>query len=144
MDRDAIARAQRSREAGEALEFERERVGELKQQIEAIVAELAGPGVEQAAFATMTPEDVEAVRAVLHPDMGLGPEEDWLAFEGEQTDTWDEAEEDTGGDAEEEIARLQVEIAASRKRQEALERYLEALGATSPQRSSASASDSTP
>jgi hypothetical protein len=72
----------------------------------------------------MAPEDVEAIRAVLQPDDEPAPEEDWLGLESESTDA-DPPE--TGEESEEEIARLQEEIAASRRRQEVLERYLEAL-----------------
>jgi hypothetical protein len=125
VDRDAIARAQRRRQAQEALEFERDRVTSLEEQVEAIVAELEGPRIDQEAFARMTPEDVEAVRAVLQPDDAPGPEEEWLRFEGKSAGAGpSETEEET----EEEIARLQHEIAASRRRQEVLARYMDALG----------------
>jgi hypothetical protein len=125
VDRDAIARAHRRRQAQEALEFERDRVTSLEEQVEAIVAELEGPRIDQETFAKMTPEDVEAVRALLQPDDAPGPEEEWLRFEGESAEAGpSETEEET----EEEIARLQREIAASRRRQEVLERYMDALG----------------
>jgi len=121
VDRDAIARAQRRRQAQEALEFERDRATSLKEQVEAIVAELEGPRIDQDAFARMTPEDVEAVRAVLQPDDAPGPEEEWLGFEGESPEAGP-------SETEEEIVRLQQEIAASRRRQEVFERYMDALG----------------
>ena len=121
VDRDAIARAQRRRQAQEALEFERDRATSLKEQVEAIVAELEGPRIDQDAFARMTPEDVEAVRAVLQPDDAPGPEEEWLGFEGESPEAGP-------SETEEEIARLQQEIAASRRRQAVFERYMDALG----------------
>jgi hypothetical protein len=121
VDRDAIARAQRRRQAQEALEFERDRATSLKEQVEAIVAELEGPRIDQDAFARMTPEDVEAVRAVLQPDDAPGPEEEWLGFEGEPPEAGP-------SETEEEIVRLQQEIAASRQRQEVFERYMDALG----------------
>jgi hypothetical protein len=125
VDRDAIARAQRRRQAQEALEFERDRATSLEEQVEAIVAELEGPRIDQEAFARMTPEDVEAVRGVLQPNDAPGPEEEWLGFEGELLEAGpSETEEET----EEEIARLQQEIAASRRRQEVLDHYMEALG----------------
>lgn len=131
MDREATARAQRRRQAHDALEFERNRATSLEEQLEAIVAELEGSKVDEEAFARMAPEDVEAVRAVLQPEgeqapeeEWLGPEEEWAGFEGESAEADPgETEEET----EEEIARLQKEIAASRRRQEALERYIEAL-----------------
>ena len=131
MDRDAIARAQRSQQAREAIEFERERTTALQAQVEEIVAELAGPGVDEAAFAKMSPEDVETVRALLQPESALGPDEDWLAVGGEPAETPDDAVDDNGDEVEEEISRLQAEIAVSRRRREALERYIEALGPTS-------------
>ena len=121
VDRDAIARAQRRQQAQEALEFERDRATSLKEQVEAIVAELEGPRIDQDAFARMTPEDVEAVRAVLQPDDAPGPEEEWLGFEGESPEAGP-------SETEEEIVRLQQEIAASRRRQEVFERYMDALG----------------
>jgi hypothetical protein len=121
VDRDAIARAQRRRQAQEALEFERDRATSLKEQVEAIVAELEGPRIDQDAFARMTPEDVAAVRAVLQPDDAPGPEEEWLGFEGESPEAGP-------SETEEEIARLQQEIAASHRRQQVFERYMDALG----------------
>ncbi len=128
MDRDAIARAQRSRQAREALEFERDRATSLEEQVEAIVAELEGPRIDREAFVRMAPEDVEAVRAVLQPDDSQGPEEEWLGLEGESLEADpSETEQETEEEVEAEIERLQQEIAASRRRQEVLERYIEAL-----------------
>ena len=124
MDRDAIARAQRRRQAHEALEFERNRALSLEEQVEEIVAEAEGPRVDQETFAKMVPEDAEAVRAILQPDQALELDEEWLGLVDEA------AEADPGEveqDAEAEIARLQAEIAESRRRQDVLERYLEAL-----------------
>jgi hypothetical protein len=129
VDRDAIARAQRSRQAREALEFERDRAASLEEQIEAIVAELEGPRIDQEAFARMSPEDAEAARAVLQPDDAPGPEEEWLGLEGESfEDDPGETEHETAEEVEAEIERLQQEIAASCRRQDVLERYIEALG----------------
>ena len=129
MDRDAIARAQRRRQAQEALEFERDRATSLEEQVEAIVAELEGPRIDQEAFARMAPEDVEALRAVLQPDDGPGPEEEWLGVEGEALEADpSETEQETAEEVEAEIERLQHEIAASRRRQEVLELFMDALG----------------
>jgi hypothetical protein len=128
VDRDAIARGQRNRQAREALEFERDRANSLEEQVEAIVAELEGPRIDQEAFARMAPEDVEAVRSVLQPDEPSGLEEEWLGSEGESLeDDPSETEEETAEEVEAEIERLQQELAASRRRQEVLERYIEAL-----------------
>jgi hypothetical protein len=126
MDRDTIARAQRRRQADDALEFERDRERSIAEQIEVIVAELEGPRIDEEAFARMAPEDVEAVRAILEPDSGPGPEEEWLGLAGSDEADASETEE-SEDETEEEIARLQQEIAASRRRQEVLERYIEAL-----------------
>jgi hypothetical protein len=125
MDRDTIARAQRRRQADDALEFERDRERSIAEQIEVIVAEIEGPRIDEEAFARMAPEDVEAVRAILEPDGGPGPEEEWLGLAG--SDEADTESDETDDETEEEIARLQQEIAASRRRQEVLERYIEAL-----------------
>jgi hypothetical protein len=125
VDRDAIARAQRLRQANEALEFERNRTTSLTEQIEEIVAEAEGPRVDEEAFARMTPEDAEAVRAILQPEGEPLGEEDWLGF---TEDSGEPDPDDAGDGPEEEIARLEAEIAESRSRREALERYIEALG----------------
>ena len=121
MDLDAIARAHRRRQAHEALEFERDRAASLEERVEAIVGELEGPRIDEETFARMAPEDADAVRAALRPDDAEGPEEEWLELEGESPEA-DPAE------TEVEIARLEQEIAASRQRQEVLQRYIEALG----------------
>ena len=77
----------------------------------------------------MAPEDVEVVRAVLQPDAGLGAEEDWLGFEAEPSEADpSETEEAAEDETEEEIERLQQELAASRRRQEVLELFMDALG----------------
>jgi hypothetical protein len=125
VDRDAIARAQRRREAHEALQFERDRTTSLEEQVEAIVAELEGPRIDEEAFARMSPEDAQAARALLQPDGGPGSGEDWLELDDEPAES---EPDETREEIEEEIARLEEEIAASRRRQEVLERYIEALG----------------
>ncbi len=127
MDRQAIARAQRRRQAAEALDDERARGEALREQLETIVAELEGPALDEAAFAAMEPGDVAIVRPALYGEE-IGPPEpdDPLTLE------WYEATADPEPDPaeqEEEVARLQQELAESRRRELALERYLEALGA---------------
>lgn len=121
MDRAAIARAQRRRQALEALEFERDRVNMLREQVEAIVTEMEGQRIDEAAFARMAPEDVDVVRAAFQPGGLEGPEEEWLEID-EQSPEADREQHEA------EIARLEEEIASSRRRQEAFERYIEALG----------------
>jgi hypothetical protein len=127
VDRDSIARAQRRRQAHEALEFERNRATSLEEQVEEIVAEIDGPRIDEEAFASMEPEDAEAARAVLRLDDAQEPEEEWLGLENESFEADPSEPEPEPEDTEGEIVRLQEEIAASRRRQEVLERYLEAL-----------------
>jgi len=121
-----MARAQRRRQAVEALEFEQARAEALLEQLETLVAELDGPALDEAVFGAMPPEDVAIVRPALfgeEPEPVEEPEE-W-ALE------WNEAIADPVPDPAEqeaEVARLQEELAGSRRRQEALERYLAALG----------------
>jgi hypothetical protein len=118
VDREAIARAGRRAQALEALEFERARGAALRERLEAIVVELDGPAVDAVVFAQLTPEDVDVVRPELQP---AEPERDE-----------EEPEEDAASEQrawlEEEIVRLQGEITASRLRERAFERYLDALG----------------
>jgi hypothetical protein len=124
VDREALARAARRRQALEALEFERARADALREQLERIAAELEGESVDERAFAALPPDDVAVVRAVLH-----GVEPEW--FDDEPAD-----EAQPGGDGattaraehEAELTRLEEELAASSRVQRALERYLGALG----------------
>ena len=130
MDREAIARAQRRQQASEALDFERERAAGLQEQIDSLVVELEGSRVDEEAFGAMSPEDAELARSLLAPAEELADEADedeWLIFGDDAPDAEEEA--DPRAEAEEEIVRLEGEIAQSRRRQEALERYLEALDA---------------
>jgi hypothetical protein len=127
VDREAIARAQRRRQASESLQFERERASGLQEQIDILVAELEGSRVDEQAFAKMAFEDAELARSLLAPaeqPADDADEDEWLIF---GADPPDDEEPDPREEAEEEIARLQREIAECRRRQEALERYLEAL-----------------
>jgi hypothetical protein len=120
VDREAIARDGRRRQALEALEFERARASALRERLEAIVVELHGAAVDDAVFARMTPEDVELVRPALQ------------AEEPEPAETLEDAPEDTASEQtawlEEEIVRLQAELASSSRREQAFERYLDELG----------------
>jgi hypothetical protein len=119
VDREAIARAERRRQALEALEFERARATALRERLEAVIVEVDGPALDEAAFAQMAPADIEVVRPTLQ------------SVDAEPTDPEPEAE-DGGGEMiewlEEEIARLDEELASSSRRQQAFERYLDALG----------------
>ena len=121
MDREAVARRHRRRQVEDALDEERGREAALAERLEEVVAEGEGPRIDELAFARMEPEDVALVRETLG-----GP----LPFDEEETDLFamePEALEEAGVD--EEIARLQDEIADSRRRQRAYGRYLEALDA---------------
>jgi hypothetical protein len=128
VDRDAIARGHRRRQAEEALEFERDRMALLEGQVEELVTELIGTRIDDEAFATMPPEDVETVRAVLDPRPVYELDDEWLEAEDEtsEDDPAPEAE-DPEAETEAEILRLESEIAVSRQRQQALERYIEAV-----------------
>lgn len=123
-----MARDQRKRQALDALEFERTREAELRDQLEETVAEIEGDRVDAAAFAQMEPEDVEIVRGALGrawtDDVGYEPTDDYeLAF------SLDEPEGDDGAESlDAEVTRLEEELRESRRRQAALERYLAALG----------------
>jgi hypothetical protein len=120
VDRESIARDGRRRQALEALEFERARAAALRERLEAIIVELHGGGVDEAVFARMSPEDVELVRPALQ------------AEEPEPAASFEEAIEDTAAEQtawlEEEIVRLQDELASSSRREQAFERYLDELG----------------
>ena len=126
MDVEAMARAQRRRQANEALEFERDREAALQEQLEAVVADVEGPRIDEAAFARMAPADAELARAILASgvdaeDSDLDPlDEEWLV-EGDTPEEESESFED-------EMRRLQDQIAESRRLQQALESYLRALG----------------
>ena len=125
MDVDAIARAQRRRLAREALEFERDREAVLREQLEAVVADVEGPRIDQEAFARMAPEDAELVRAILASglegeDPDLDPEDEWYDI--------GETDEPEAESFEEEVRRLEDEIAESRRLQQALTSYLDAVG----------------
>ena len=123
MDRESIARAERRRQALEALEFERARAAALRERLEAIVVELDGPAIDAAIFAELGPDDVEIVRPALQGGEEPEPVEA-LDFDVELEDP--KAEQVAW--LEEEIVRLEQEIAASGRRQQAFERYLDALG----------------
>jgi hypothetical protein len=128
-----IARAQRKRHVEEALQFERDRERALRDQLEETVTELEGPAVDEEVFAKMAPRDVEIVREALLDsgpaiEHGVDEEEDaaWL-----QEFVDDGSPEVERGERLGEVARLEEEIEGSRRRQQALERYLDALGVPS-------------
>jgi hypothetical protein len=125
VDVEAVARTQRRRQAQEALEFEREREAVLQEQLEAVVGEVEGPRIDEEAFARMPPEDAELARHVLTSgldgeDPDLDPEDEWYDV--------GETDEPEAESYEDEFRRLQEEIAESRRLQQALQSYLDALG----------------
>jgi hypothetical protein len=127
VESEAIAREQRRRLAREALEFEVGREAALGEQLQETIAELEGPAIDERVFARMAPEDVELIRAVVGGDSA-----DEFDAEG---DEWFVEEEDeaeiVAEDRESEISRLEGEIRDSKRRQAALQRYLETLEADS-------------
>jgi hypothetical protein len=126
VERERIARERRRDQVREQLEFERDRETALRDQLADVVTEQLGPGLDEAAFQGMTPEDVEVLRRVL----GSLPEDPDEEPDDLGSADWLEAEEeDPAAVAEAEIARLHTELEDSRRRQQAYERYLEALGA---------------
>jgi hypothetical protein len=124
MDRAAIARAERRRQAADELEFERDRAIALREQIARLVLELDGPRLDEEVFARLAPEDVDLVRPALQGGTAIeDTDAEWL----ESDEPWRD-EEAERAELEAEIARLEEEIASSTRRQEAFERYLAALG----------------
>lgn len=121
-----MARSQRRRLIGEAVELEQGREAALLEQLEETVAELDGPHIDEQAFARMTPGDADIIRTVLagqNPGEEIPeeePDEDWLAREADP--------EATSQELLAEIARLEDEIARSQRRRDAFGRYLDALG----------------
>jgi hypothetical protein len=127
VDRVAIARAERRRQATEELEFERGRAAALEEEIARLVVELDGERFDEEVFARLSPEDVDVVRPALQGTPAVEEDEEWLELTGGGVeDARDEQAERE--EVEAEIVRLQGEIAASTRRQEAFVRYLEALG----------------
>jgi hypothetical protein len=124
MDRDAIARAERRRQATDELEFERDRAVALREQIARLVLELHGAGLDEEVFARLAPEDVELVRPALQSGPAIEETEaEWF----DSAEAWPD-EEAERAELEAEIVRIEQEIASSIRRQEAFERYLAALG----------------
>jgi hypothetical protein len=125
VDRYAIARRRRREQALEQLEFEREREAALLDQLEDVVAAPLAAEVDEAAFAGMSPEDVAVVREAFDPGFDADADSEF----GEELLDWTdpEPEGDEADELEAEILRLQAAVDDSRRRQQAYERYLEAL-----------------
>jgi hypothetical protein len=138
VDRVAIAREERRRQVTEDLEAERDRAGQLRDEIHRLALELEGPAIDEEVLAKLPAEDVEWIREAVQGGAvvdRVGIDEDWLEFGDEETPEEDDPVDDEQlaaelrADQEAEIVRLQEEIAVSERRQQALEAYLEALGA---------------
>jgi hypothetical protein len=122
VDREAIARRQRRRQVAEALDEERGREAALVERLEEIVVEGEGARIDEQIFEQMQPDDVALVREVLEATSFFGEDDD------PELQGFD-AEDHEQDDLDEEISRLEGEIADSRRKQLAFERYLEALEA---------------
>jgi hypothetical protein len=121
VDRDAHVRAARRRQALDALEFERDREEMLAVELEDTLAGVDGQRVDAGVFAQMSSEDVRLVRTALGDDAAV-------AEHVNRDDLEPLVESDTvNRELEEEIARLEGELASSRRVQAALGRYLEVL-----------------
>jgi hypothetical protein len=123
VDRVAIARAERRRQTLDELEFERGRAEALHEELARLVLELEGPRLDEEVFARLSPADVDFVRDAFQGGSAAEEPEEEEWFELDEDDP-----EAARAELEAEIARLQAEIAASVRRQEAFERYLLALG----------------
>jgi hypothetical protein len=122
VDRDAIARSQRRRQVEEALADEQRRELALAERLEEVVTEREGARVDAEAFGRMEPEHVALVREVLEAPAFFEDADDPVELDdGADDDAEAEAE------AEAEIVRLQSELAESRRRQLAYQRYVDAL-----------------
>jgi hypothetical protein len=121
VDRARIARTERRRQALEELELERERAAALHEEIVRLVVELEGPGLDEQIFARLQPADVELVQDTFRVGLQADDlDEEWFDPDADDPET-------VRRETEEEIRRLEAEIAASVRRQEAFERYLDAL-----------------
>src|SRR5207247_1751720 len=79
MDRSAIVRAERRRQATDELEVERDRAVALREEITRLVVELEGPRLDEEVFAQLVAEDVELVRPALQGGPAIaGTEGEWL------------------------------------------------------------------
>jgi len=124
MDRLTTVKAERRRQATEELEAERGRADALREEIARLVVELEGPRLDEETFAQLAPEDVEVVRSALQSGTAFeGDGDEWL----DSNEPWRD-EETQRAEVEDEIVRLETEIATSTRRQLAFERYLAALG----------------
>jgi hypothetical protein len=128
MEREALVRAHRRRQALEAIGDEQGRERALTDERDTLIVELEAETVDAPVFAELTDHELE----IVHGALGImvdEPEEDdelvnYIVFD-------EPDDEETPAEArariEEEIARLEEELVASRERQAALARYVELL-----------------
>ena len=106
-DRDDAVRARRRREALDSLELERQRETALSERLDLALRDLEAWRADEAAFARMEQDDVDTLRRI--------------GFATKQPP------EDARVRLENQIAEVEAELAESRRRRRAFERYAEAL-----------------
>jgi hypothetical protein len=133
VDRDALVRAARRRQAEEALAVERDREAMLASEVEDLLAEADGSRLDAELYARMDDGAANLVAAALGqwpgPDGDTDPDDAWDA--GFEEEAEDEEPEDAEP-VEAEVERLREEIEGSRATQAALLRYLELLDEPPP------------
>ena len=134
VDREAIARARRRVQVEEHLADEREREVALRETLEERIVEADGPALDEGVFASLSPEEAQLVRNALTGVVLVAepPPEGSESFWGDAEEPLEDQSADPDSlraELEEEIARLQGELEACRARQQAYERYLQALDA---------------
>ena len=122
MDRDAVARAGRRAQAEEALADEREREAALRREVAEVVLEREGPRIDAEAFAGLDADVVRRVRAALGQLDDEPEDEDPFA-----DDLYVVLEDDPDEPEEDELGRLESEIAESQQVQGALESFIAVL-----------------
>ncbi len=122
MDRDAVARAGRRAQAEEALADEREREAALRREVAEVVLEREGPRIDAEAFAGLDTDVVRRVRAALGQLDDEPEDEDPFA-----DDLYVVLEDDPDEPEEDELGRLESEIAESQQVQGALESFIAVL-----------------
>jgi len=129
VDRDALVRAVRRRQALDALAFEHDRATLLTEQLEETVALLEGQRVDVELYERLGDDDVLLVRRALGDVTGddVGDEDEPGHDADADADADAEGDFDPRAEAEEELARLQGELELSSRRRAALKRYLDLL-----------------
>ena len=110
VDREPIARARRRQAALDSLEAERDREQLLRARLDETIGDAEGWRVDEDVLARLDADDAALLRDLLFAA--------------------DPPDEEAAARFEQELAELQSEIAESRRRQDAFERYLDALDAS--------------